>query len=728
MLPGRPLMYVPDLPPDVVGTIASIMHSNVCETLKERCRILLSLSKNSPELSRKTISLANCHPKDFASRIAKLFVEVGVSCLQGLARSPKSDIARLKLDARAEGFLISLACTPPPTPYSRWTVKLLTKELNVRMEQNGLPGGFSTTTVWRALDRNELHPHLSEYWCIPEVTPEFILRMENVLNLYSLPYDSSFPVVCMDEAAIHVIQDLKPRLEMIPGESEKLDYEYIRNGSKNIFIFIEPKTGQYYIKVTDNHTAIDWAYAVRHMVNTIYSEAKKIILVSDNLSTHNIESLYKAFPAEEARQIAERIQFVHTPLHASWLNMAEIGINVMKRECIGKRFRTESDVESFPASLAQWQNIKNAEAKPISWQFSVYKARDNHPNLYKIDHVETSLVNYDQFNSQVMQSRVSINEESVNISIYNRDDCDDENIIDLCRAVDSDGNEYRTLSLEDNRVAFREPVGKKQIVAITGQNNTFDGWSIPVPSKPRTSKEGKTPRPITYDYDFMAHGEDVTAVYNEPYDPMHPVVCICKRPFDLENNSQNTWIANLRPEPKPKKDLNEKSQDVVEEIQPNNRIEDTRLGITIMYEPHTGRKWFQLSDWSDDLSWAQSIHNLVENIYSEAKSIKLIICKDDANKIATTEQLFTADEALRLVLKLDIHTVPEKARWLNFAENEMITVCRQCMRDNVSSAAQVTNHFISWQKINSVVDFKLTLKKFRKAFSNVYKPSTMFST
>ena len=490
MSEGRPAKYVPEFTSDNIDTLDATLKSNVCNTIKERCRILLSLAKNGTQISRKNISRANCHPKDYVSRIAKLFVNNGESCIQKLGRSPKSDIARLKLDARAEGFLISLACTPPPAPYVRWTVKLLTEEINLRMEQNGLPGGFSKTTVWRALERNELHPNKSEYWCIPEVTSEFILRMENVLHIYSLPYDSSYPVVCMDEAAIQILQDLKPRLEILPGESEKLDYEYVRKGSKNIFVFIEPKTGQYYIRVTDNHTAIDWAYAVRHMVNNLYNEAKKVILIADNLSTHSIESLYKAFPAEEARQIAERIQFVYTPLHASWLNMAEIGINVMKRECIGKRFRNESDVESLPATLDQWQNIKNAEAKPFSWQFTVDKARDNHPHLYKIDPVETSLAEYDQYNNQIVELTGSVHVEFVNITTY---DDDNDNVIDLCRSVDSDGNEYWSISVEDNKVALREPVGKKSIVSITGQNNTFDGWSIPFPSKPRTPKEGKKP-------------------------------------------------------------------------------------------------------------------------------------------------------------------------------------------------------------------------------------------
>ena len=140
--------------------------------------------------------------------------------------------------------------------------------------------------------------------------------------------------------------------------------------------------------------------------------------------------------------------------------------------------------------------------------------------------------------------------------------------------------------MEDNRVALSEPVGKKSIVSITGQNNTFA-------SKPGTPKEGKKPRPITFDFSFMALG-------NEPYDPNRPVVCICKRPFELENHKQNTWIANLRTEPKLKKDTTETSQDAGANSEHNDKIEDSRLGITVIYEPYTGRKWFHLSDWYDD--------------------------------------------------------------------------------------------------------------------------------
>ena len=726
MILGRPVVYSPDLSEPMVAKIIEVGESNVCKTIVHRCRILESMVKNIDQMSRKQISLANCLNKDYASRIAKIYTVQGLSCIAGLNRSPNSDIARLRLDNRAEGFLISLACTPPPSPHARWTVALLTKEFNVFMESNGLQGNFSKSTVWRALNRNELQPHRSEYWCIPEVTPEFISRMEKVLHIYSLPYNSSLPVVCMDEAAIQLVRDLKPRLEAIRGESEKLDYEYVREGSKNIFVFIEPKTGQYYVRVTDSHTAIDWAYEIRNLVNNVYADAKKVLLIMDNLATHKIESLYKAFPAEEARQIVERIQIIHTPVHASWLNMAEIGINVMKIECIGNRFRTKSDVESLPAKLNEWQELKNSKNKPFSWQFTVEKARDK-PHLYKINSVESTLWKYDQLNVEIVEGTDEIDINSLSISTED----EDENVIDLVRSVDSNGNEYWSISLEKNKICLKEQVGKRQIVKITGQKNTRDGWSIPFPSNPRIPNEGKKPHPLDYDWDFMAHGEDVIVVYNEPYDQKHPVVCICKRPLDLDNSSQNTWVANLHPEPKLKQEVTKESKEAqcidanFESDAVKNK--DSRLGITIMYEPHTGRKVFHLSDWSDDLSWAEAIHKLVDDIYPEAESICLIVCKDDINKLSTTEQLFTVDDALRFNLKLDVHSVPEKARWLNFAENELISVCRQCMLDKVSTVTQVRDHLIAWQNKKSFLNIKLTLNRFRRVFANVYKPQSMFS-
>ena len=386
MLTGRPVQYLPNVDifsSEDITKLKKYSTSNACPTIRNRCDIVLSMVKNRENLSRRQLSAANCQNKNYASNIAKQVETQGLDSILTIGRNQNSNVARLKLDARMEGYLISLACTPPPSSYAHWTIERLTDEFNKEMSENGLPSNFSTATVWRVLDRNELKPHRSTYWCIPEVTPQFIIRMEYVLYLYASHYDSNVPVVCLDEAALQIIKDIKPRLDANPGNVEKLDYEYSREGSKNIFVCVEPKTGKYFVRVTDTHTSIDWANLIRHIVDHLYQNAEKVILVMDNLSTHNIESLYKALPLEEARRIVERIIIVHTPLHASWLNMAEIAINVMKRESIGERFRTTFEVAGLADHLEELVNQKNSTTKPYSWIYTVEVAREKHPHLYK---------------------------------------------------------------------------------------------------------------------------------------------------------------------------------------------------------------------------------------------------------------------------------------------------------------------------------------------------------
>ena len=716
MLTGRPVKYLANIFDNVdiissedITKLKKYSTSDACPTIRNRCDIVLSMVKNKENLNRKQLSAANCQNKNYATNIAKKIETQGLDSIFTISRNPNSNVARLKLDARKEGFLISLACTPPPRSYATWTVELLTEEFNKQMSENGLTSNFSTTTVWRALDRNELKPHRSTYWCIPEVTPQFIIRMEYVLSLYALHYDADLPIVCLDEAALQIIKDVIPRLDASPGNVEKLDYEYSREGSKNIFVCLEPKTGKYFVRVTDTHTSIDWAHLIRHIVDHLYQSAEKVILVMDNLSTHNIESLYKAFPPEEARRIVERIIIVHTPVHASWLNMAEIAINVMKRESIGSRFRTDFEVAGLADHLDEWVSQKNSTPKPYSWNYTVEDAREKHPHLYKQDAVETSLAIYDSLNELCNVTNDIIN---CNQCVTSTNVEEDGDIIDLFRSVDSDGHEYWSVSIQEKHVTLNGGVEKKQITTITGQKNTIDGWLIPFPSKPRQPKNGKTARPVVYDFQFMAYGEDIVCIYNTPYDQNCPVVCIRKRSLNIQNLSQNTWVGNLHAEPKPKK----KSKKYIQ------GEGDRRLGITIVYEPYTGKKSFCVNDSNDDLSWAQSIYNLVTNMYPDVGCIRLVVCKDDIDKIATLEQMFTADKALNIFLKIEIHVVPDNALWLNFAEIELINICRQCLVDRVSSAEQVTQHLVEWKRKRTIVDFNLSLDRFRKSFSRVYKP------
>ena len=449
---------------------------NSCMTIIKRCNVLLALNNyKAGNLNYGQIAAALNVNKDYVSNIAKLYCLKGMDGIQTIARNEKSNVARLKLNDRMESLLISLACTPPPSPYSRWTIDLCRTELNKKLQELGLTSSYSNSTIWRALKRHKLQPHKSEYWCIPRITPEFILNMENILHMYALTYDPKIPIVCMDEAAIQILSDTCERLETKPGEVEKLDYEYKRLGTTNIFVFLEPKTGQYYIRVTERRTALDWAHVVKHMADALYPNAEKIILVTDNLNTHVIESLYKAFPPEEARRLVERIHICYTPKHGSWLNIAEIGINVMRCECIGKRFRHESEVSQLPARLAEWQELKNAEKKSVNWNFTVEKAREKQ-HLYKLEDAElASVCPYEPVNLICAEPECLPVVNSLTTKAY----ADDEDIIDLFRSVDENGNEYWSVSLEENKVAFHEPVGKKRLQKLCiNVTHLMDGLSL----------------------------------------------------------------------------------------------------------------------------------------------------------------------------------------------------------------------------------------------------------
>ncbi len=458
----------------------------------------------------------------------------------------------------------------------------------------------------------------------------------------------------------------------------------------------------------------------------LYPDAKKIIVISDNLNVHKLESLYKAFPPEEARQIANRIILVHTPVHASWLNTAEIGINVVKTECIGKSFRTEKEAAELPARLKEWEAKKNDEQTPFCWNFTVEKARER-PHLYKLEgNPESSSAKYTDENALCIISQVE-QVEGRALVVSAGDESGD--IIDLCRSVDEHGNEYWSISREEKMVVLHEPVGRGAIAPLLSQCRTQDGWSIPSARTrhltKKTDNENKKVPEVEYDYNFMAMGEDVVEIYNTSYDENVPVVCIRKRSFEIENPSANAWVGNLLNETGPgkkKKNADDsQSEGDAERKSEGQKEKDNRLGITFLYNPYTGEKRFRISDWSDDLSWGETLRDLANNMYPEAKRILVIICGEDLKKTASLVRVCTADEALRIHLKLEFHAVPANGRWLNFAECEAISVCRECLKDGVSSIRQVAEHLASWQTKPTFVDFNLTLGSFRKTFSNVYR-------
>ncbi len=203
--------------------------------------------------------------------------------------------------------------------------------------------------------------------------------MEDVLDVYELPYNESRPVVCMDEKPYQLLGQAREPLPMIPGSDRKTDSEYVRNGTVSIFAFIEPLGGAHHVSVREHRTAFDWAEEIKYLADVMYPDAEKIILVMDNLNTHKPSSLYKRYPPEEARRILKRLEIHYTPKHGSWLDMAEIEIGVMSRQALAKPL---PDMESFKEQVRIWTIKRNAECKKINWQFKTTDARIKLAKLY----------------------------------------------------------------------------------------------------------------------------------------------------------------------------------------------------------------------------------------------------------------------------------------------------------------------------------------------------------
>jgi hypothetical protein len=203
--------------------------------------------------------------------------------------------------------------------------------------------------------------------------------MEDVLDVYCRPYDPRYPVVCMDESSKQLLRDVRAPLPMAPGQPQRIDDHYERQGTANLFLACEPLRGWREIKVTPRRTKLDWAYFVRELVDEHYPKAHRIVLVMDNLNTHRPASLYEAFAPAEAKRIWDRLEIHHTPLHGSWLNMAECEFSVLSAQCTNRRL---SDQQALAAATRAWTEERNHNQAPVQWQFTTADARIKLVHLY----------------------------------------------------------------------------------------------------------------------------------------------------------------------------------------------------------------------------------------------------------------------------------------------------------------------------------------------------------
>jgi transposase len=334
---------------------------HAARTLK-RAQILLAADAGVPD---ETMAQSLGVGGSTVYRTKRRFVEGNLD--RALSEEPRPG-AKRKLTGPEEALLVATACSRPPEGCARWTLELLAGEM-VRLTEHE---SLSRETVRRRLAENELKPWREKMWCVPKIDGAYVARMEDVLDLYAELPDPARPVVCLDESPVQLIGEVREPIAAAPGQIERVDYEYRRCGTVNLFVVMDVHRPWRKVTVTERRTAQDYAERLRELVDVDFPGATCIRVVQDNLSTHTPGSLYETFPAPEAHRIRERLEFHYTPKHASWLNMVEIEIGVLKGQCLDRRIDHPAELAR---EIAAWERRRNAAGARVTWMFTTEKAR-----------------------------------------------------------------------------------------------------------------------------------------------------------------------------------------------------------------------------------------------------------------------------------------------------------------------------------------------------------------
>lgn len=298
-------------------------------------------------------------------RVKRDFVEYG---LEAALREGVRPGQPRKTGAHEDALLVSIACSTPPAGRCRWTLSLLAERWVALTDMEEV----SLECIRQRLKANQLKPWQQKMWCVGQLDAAYIAQMEHILDLYAEPSCPERPLVNVDEAGKQLVGEVQAGTSMAPGQVSKLDYEYERKGVANIYLCFDRHRGWRHAKATHTKKAADFAELMRELVDAHYPEAECVRVVLDNLNTHQPASLYRAFPASEARRLLRKLEFHYTPKHASWLNMVEIEIGNMNRQCLDRRIDSMDLLES---ELAAWETRRNQERASINWMFDVDKAR-----------------------------------------------------------------------------------------------------------------------------------------------------------------------------------------------------------------------------------------------------------------------------------------------------------------------------------------------------------------
>ena len=356
-----------------------IMHANILLNTNDN----VENKRNNREIAEIFGISANT-----VNEVRKTYSESGLEmALNRKTRLSPANASKITGDFEAQ--VIATALSPAPQGRANWTLRLLAEHC---VEQEYIVS-ISHSAIGEMLNTNEVKPHLSKYWCIPkENDAHFVAHMEDILSIYQRPYNPNIPVLCMDEKPIQLLDEIIERVSakplrtdpdtglVKPGELEKIDYQYERCGVASIFVFTEPLKGWRYLEALPQRTKVDFAVMIKKISDTFYSNNDRVILVSDNLNTHNISSFYEAFQPEIAFQLAQKFEFHYTPIHGSWLNIAECELSSLAVQALGKR-RVNS-IAFLNDIINDWQTDRNARQKGVNWQFTNDDARVKLNRLY----------------------------------------------------------------------------------------------------------------------------------------------------------------------------------------------------------------------------------------------------------------------------------------------------------------------------------------------------------
>jgi transposase len=339
--------------------------------------ILLKSDKGpwGPRWHDKQIQEAFAVGKTQIKRVRKRFVETGIE--EAIKRKKQPDRPqKQKIDGEQEAQIIATMCTERPEGQERWTLRAIAAR-SVALE---IVTSVSHETVRTVLKKNQLKPWLSKQWCIgPTGDGNYVYHMEDVLETYVQPYDPKKPHICLDEGSVQFVSELRDPLAMQPGKVKKVDYEYEREGFCSLFLACEPLQGKTVIQVKERRTKVDFAHFVRYLVDDVYPDAETIVVVMDNLNTHTPGAFYHVFPPEEAMRLVKKLEIHYTPVHGSWLNMAEIELSVLGRQALNTRVK---DLASVQERVAEWQAQREAHPVTINWRFTTEDARIKLKRLY----------------------------------------------------------------------------------------------------------------------------------------------------------------------------------------------------------------------------------------------------------------------------------------------------------------------------------------------------------